>query len=74
MGVILVFAAIIAWEVPRLYREKMWRELAVFFVLVIAGIVLSFGQIFDWPLPNPTSILEAVFRPVSKFIEDILVS
>ncbi len=65
---VLAFAAIIAREVPKLWQERMWRELVAFFVLVISGIFLSFGLVFNWPLPNPTSWLESVFKPFSKFL------
>lgn len=69
---ILVFAAIIALEVPGLLRKKMWRELAAFSVLLLIGMVLSFGQVLKLPLPNPTRGIEAVFRPVSQYLEKLL--
>lgn len=69
---ILVFAVIIAFEVPGLVKKKMWRELAAFSVLLLIGMVLSFGQALKLPLPNPTRGIEAVFRPVSQYLEKLL--
>ncbi len=69
---VLVFIAIIAWEAPGLVRKKMWRELAAFSVLLLIGMVLSFGSVLELPLPNPTKGIEAVFRPASRYIESFL--
>lgn len=68
----LIFIAIIAFEVPGLVRQKMWRELATFSVLLIIGMVYSYGQVLNLPLPNPTAGIEAVFKPVSQYIEKLL--
>lgn len=68
----LVFVAIIAFEVPGLVKKKMWRELAAFSVLLFIGMVLSFGQVLKLPVPNPTKGIDAVFKPVTQFIERML--
>lgn len=69
---ILVFALIIAFEAPGLVRKKMWRELTAFSVLLLVGMILSFGQALDLPLPNPTRGIEAVFKPFSLYLEKLL--
>ncbi len=69
---ILIFAVIIYLEVPRLSKKKMWRELTVFFVLLVIGMVYSFGQLFDLPLPIPTKGIEFLFRPISNFVNNLL--
>ncbi|MDD4237621.1 MAG: hypothetical protein PHT62_03560 [Desulfotomaculaceae bacterium] len=69
---VLVFAVIIALEAPGLVRKKMWRELTAFSVLLLIGMILSFGQVLQLPLPNPTSGIDAVFGPFSKYIEKLL--
>lgn len=68
----LVFIAIIAYEAPGLIKQKMWRELAAFGVLLIIGMVYSYGQVLNLPLPNPTKGIEAVFKPVSQYLEKLL--
>ncbi|MCL4441270.1 MAG: hypothetical protein M1609_11995 [Firmicutes bacterium] len=68
----LVFIAIIAIEAPALVRNKMWRELAAFSVLLLIGMLYSYGQALDIPLPNPTKVIMAVFEPVSRIIEKLL--
>ncbi|MEW5761610.1 MAG: hypothetical protein AB1776_00210 [Bacillota bacterium] len=66
------FAAIVAFELPRLLREKLYREMTVFFVLIAIGLALSIGQVLRVPLPNITKGIEAATRPVYKMIEKAL--
>jgi hypothetical protein len=68
----LIFIGIIAYEAPGLFKKKMWRELAAFSVLLIIGMIYSYGQVLELPLPNPTKGIEAVFRPVSEYLEKLL--
>ncbi len=67
-----VISIIIAIEVPRLVKNKMWRELTAFFVLLTIGFIYSAGQIYDWPLPNPTAKMEYMFEPVWENIKKML--
>ncbi|ADI01080.1 MAG TPA: hypothetical protein GXX39_09645 [Syntrophothermus lipocalidus] len=59
---ILLFLVIILIDVPPLLRDKMYRELAVFSVLMAIAVLYSLGQFYNWPLPNPVRALETVFR------------
>lgn len=68
----LIFIGIIAFEAPGLIKKKMWRELAAFSFFLILGMVLSFGQVLNLPLPNPARGIEAVFRPISEYVEKLL--
>lgn len=68
----LIFLGIIAFEAPGLIKKKMWRELAAFSVLLIIGMIYSYGQVLNLPLPNPTKGIEAVFKPVSQYLEKAL--
>lgn len=71
-ALILVFGALIALEVPGLVRNHMYRELAVYFLLMAIGMLYSFGRIFDWTFLNPTKGVEAIFKPVAEIIEKLL--
>ncbi|MDF2636130.1 MAG: hypothetical protein K0R78_3004 [Pelosinus sp.] len=71
-ALILVFGLLLALEVPDLVRNKMWRELGVYFLLMAISIYYSFGQVFDWTLPNPTKGVEAIFKPVAEAVEKLL--
>ena len=69
---LLVFIAIIVSHVPELVRARLWKEIVVFFVLLTLGIIYSFGQIYDWSLPNPTKHMEYMFEPIYKALKKLL--
>ena len=68
----LIFIVIIALEVPVLIKKKLWRELITFSVLLLIGMTYSYGQLLDLPLPNPTDGVEAIFKPVSQYLQELL--
>ncbi|WP_148132539.1 hypothetical protein [Candidatus Formimonas warabiya] len=68
----VLFLIIIALEVPRLVKGKMWRELVVFSVLLLAGAGLSYALALNIPVPNPTNVMEKLFEPVSQWIDKVL--
>lgn len=73
--VLLVFyTALAVWETWFLGRQRRWRELAVAFFLLAAGAFYGLGQVLDFPLPNPTLLIEAVLAPVAQLLDRTLVS
>jgi hypothetical protein len=72
IGLTILFLAIIAFQVPPLIKKQMWRDLAAFSVLMIMGMVLSYGQLLNLPLPNPVEIVETIFTPVTAYLDNLL--
>ncbi len=68
----LVFIIIIALQVPPLVKRKMWRELISFGVLLFLSMIYSFGLVLGLPLPNPARAVEAVFTPLTSFMQKVL--
>ncbi|HEY3367852.1 MAG TPA: hypothetical protein VGK74_22565 [Symbiobacteriaceae bacterium] len=68
MLLILGFLAIIALEVPVMNAKGQKAERRAFWVLLALGFVLSLAMVQQWPVPNPTHFLEAVFKPVSDML------
>lgn len=68
----LIFVGIIALEAPRLIKNRMWREMGTFSVLLALGMVYSFGLMLSWRLPNPVNTLKAIFSPVTQYLERLL--
>lgn len=66
------FAVIVAIELPRLIKQKIYHKIVIFFVLIILGITLSLGQVLQLPIPNVTKGIETVTRPIFKVVETIL--
>ncbi len=65
----LLFIGIILLEVPGLVKKKMWRELVAFSVYLLAGMALSIPQVLGIKLPNPTRVIETVFKPLSELLK-----
>ena len=71
---VLVFVLIIGIEVPRMLKHKLYRELAVFGVLVLAGMVWSYGTFLDVPMPKVFEPIQTLAEPVHRFLEESLAS
>jgi hypothetical protein len=59
---IILFLVIILIEIPGLIRQKMWRELIAFAVILLLGFGLSLGQLIGMPLPNPSRIIAKILH------------
>ncbi|MCD5407089.1 MAG: hypothetical protein LRZ99_05305 [Desulfotomaculum sp.] len=71
---LVLFAVIIAYEAPGLIKKKRWWDLAAFSVLMLLGSTLSFGLALDLPLPNPLIVVEAIFAPVTQYLDRLLLT
>lgn len=72
---LLVFYLLIAWyEGRQLYRERRWRELVVVILSLGIGYLYMLEAVGLWHMPNPTTALEAVFSPISHWLEQTLPS
>jgi hypothetical protein len=59
---VFLFLGIILIEVPGLIRQKMWRELIAFAIILALGFGLSLGQLTGIPLPNPSRIIAKIMH------------
>lgn len=71
-GIAAIAACICALEVPRMWRNRQWKELWLFGGLLALGIGVSVGLHLDADMPNPLDWLEAVFGPMGRFVEQTL--
>lgn len=69
IAVILVIGAIIMFiEVPSLLKKKQRRDLWVFSILLILGVVLNMLEQLEVTIPNPFEGITAIFHPYKDFI------
>ncbi|NLB87983.1 MAG: hypothetical protein GX790_01960 [Syntrophomonadaceae bacterium] len=61
---LLVLLIIILLEVPRLMKEKLYKELVAFSVVLIIGTYMTIAYFYKLPLYNP---FEALALLVSKY-------
>ncbi|WP_426451442.1 hypothetical protein ACP26L_04860 [Paenibacillus sp. S-38] len=70
---LLLLAAVIAYkEFPRMRRERRYRDLVVFTVMLLTGTLLGILQAARVPLPNPLDWMTAVYRPVSRGLDALI--
>lgn len=48
---------IIVLEVPSLYKEKLYKEIIVFTIILMLGVYLGMVQLHNWPFYNPLNQL-----------------
>jgi hypothetical protein len=72
LGIITVGILISIYEVPSLLRRKLKRELWVFSILLIFGVVLSILKSLRIDILNPLDLLTNIYKPLNDFIFDSL--
>jgi len=71
-GIIVTAAAIAYAEAPKLAKNRMYKELAIFSVLLAIGLAVSVMNALRVPLPNPLDAIVFLFRPISKLLFGML--
>ncbi|NLY90420.1 MAG: hypothetical protein GX081_02285 [Firmicutes bacterium] len=64
--VVGVFLLLFLWEAPGLVAKEYWRELAVFTILLLIGLVFSLLLVGGVELPYIESFWIKVFAKVGK--------
>lgn len=72
VGIIVTAAAIAYAEAPRLARNGMYKELAIFAALLAFGLAVSVMNALRVPLPNPLDAIVFLFKPIGKFLFGML--
>lgn len=71
---ILAVAGLIAlFELPRLYRNQLWGELATVILFLLAGLAIALPTAMGIFVPSPIKPLEAMFMPIYEAIKAALV-
>jgi hypothetical protein len=60
---VLGFLLILGLEVPAMRRRRQVRTLWAFWILWIIAFGVSLAVTAGWPAPNPTPVLESLFKP-----------
>lgn len=60
------------YELPPLIKQRMWREICAFLMLLALGVFLSMAQALDINIPNPVQAIEYIFQPVSEWVDNVL--
>lgn len=75
LGVAVTIVAaimIIAFEIPKMRKKKLTKELWVFSVLMVMAVGLGIAESLDLSVPNPLNGVRIVLQPFSDFIYGLL--
>lgn len=72
IAIIAVSATIITWlELPRMLREREYREIWGFTSFMILGIGISVAQTIMNDIPTPLGMISVVFKPFSDWLSAV---
>ncbi|MCH6266099.1 MULTISPECIES: hypothetical protein [Neobacillus] len=75
LGVAVTIVAaimIIAFEIPKMRKKKLTKELWVFSVLMAMAVGLGIAESLNLSVPNPLNGVRIVLQPFSDFIYGLL--
>ncbi|PYI54947.1 hypothetical protein [Paenibacillus flagellatus] len=68
LAILLIAAAIAAFELPSLWRNELKKDAAFFAFLLLFGTGLSMAQAMQADIPNPLDWIAYVYKPLSDWI------
>lgn len=60
------------FEIPSMIKQKQYRELAVYIVLLAAGTFFGFMKFSGRTVPNPSDLMQWIFLPLKGVIQILL--
>ena len=78
MGVLLIVlvmafsTTLCITEIPKMRKNKEYKELAAFLILLLCGTALAALQSLNIKIPNPSDFVAAVFAPVVELMKGVL--
>lgn len=64
--VVIAFAAVGAYEIPKMLRDKLNREFVVFLVILGLGFAVAFMHALGVDVPNPFEALNTLVNWVRR--------
>lgn len=72
IAIILSAVGIAAFEMPAMLRERLYKELVTFLVLLVIGVALAIAVSITTDLPNPYEGIANLYKPITDYIFHIL--
>ncbi len=67
--IVIVFLMLAGWDVPAMINKNQKKDLVVYSMFMVTGLILSVLIVFHVPLPNPSKGLEAIFKPFGSLLK-----
>jgi len=71
-GILFIGFTVSFFEGRRLVKQKYWKDLVVFSILMSAGITLNILLNLNVEIPNPTATILKIFTPFHSVVDSIL--
>lgn len=72
IGTVFTGAVISYFELPQLIKNKCWREISIYILLLLVGMTLSILLIKNITIPNPLDWITIFYDPFTSFMERFL--
>lgn len=67
IGLIIIFTLIAFLETPLMIRDKLWKELTVYYFFLLGGFVLSLLMVLGVELPFIAAVITKVIKSLLLF-------
>ncbi|HQA58813.1 MAG TPA: hypothetical protein PK033_13175 [Acetivibrio sp.] len=69
---VLVFSTLVCFaEIPKMLKQKLYRELWVFCLLLGIGTILTILKSLDVKIPNPSDFIAWIFSPLEGIMKSL---
>lgn len=72
LAVLVFSAALCIVEIPGMLKQKLYRELWIFGILLVTGTVLATLKSFDVKIPNPSDLTAWIYSPLAEIMKSII--
>lgn len=65
----ILAAGIIGWiDLPKLIKQKQWKETAVYSVMLLLATIFTVIAVNLWEFPSPLNIIIWIYEPVNQLL------
>lgn len=69
---VLVFSTVLCiTEIPKMLKQRLYRELWTFSILLATGTILTVLKSLDVEIPNPSDFIAWVYSPLAETMKSI---
>lgn len=72
VGIFILTAFMVGWDVPKMISRKQWRELVVYTAILFAGAGAGSAMALGLQLPSPTKMVIFIYHPIAVLVDKIL--
>lgn len=70
---VLAFSTVLCIvEIPKMLKQKLYREVWTFSILLVLGTVLAILKSLNVEIPNPSDFIAWVYSPLTEVMKSLL--